>query len=288
MIKKPLGIAISLLAFLFLLAPAAMAASLDLQVSTGQQPSARISSCPDTVLSDIDVLLTNLGGQTDTFELTLDWPADLGFIKPFQTLASGESANIKPFWITLPYNLEPGIYHAKVTAESSMTGDKVTKDIEIEILRCRSVMVNIEDNYERSCRETLEPVTYDLVIVNEGKWDETFELSASVDWADFTRDTVTVSSGGSEEVSFVLNPPESLASGKHTVFVTARSLESYAVATADGEVELEDCFGFDASLEPGSLTTCVSAGRDFELIITNSGEDEDEYLVHGTHSLLAV
>jgi hypothetical protein len=68
MIKKPLVMAISLL-FMLLITPAAMSQSVDLQVSTGQQPSNRISSCPDTVLKDLEVTLTNLGTQTDTFSL---------------------------------------------------------------------------------------------------------------------------------------------------------------------------------------------------------------------------
>lgn len=280
MIKSTSVIAASV-ALLIMVAPAVMAQSLDLQVSTGQQPSNRISSCPDSVLTDISADVTNLGSQTDTISMTLDWPADLGFIKPFVTLASGESARVKPFWITLPYNLDPGIYYAKVTAESAMTGDKVTKDIEIEILKCYSVDVSVEDDTQRSCRETQEPVTYDIKVANDGKWDETYDLTASVDWATFSDDSVTVDSGESFLVSMVLEPPASLSPGKHTVFVTARSTDSYADDTASVDMLIDDCFGFSAELTPESQTTCLGEGKDYELKITNSGETEDEFLVSG-------
>ncbi len=271
-------VAASSLVFMIMLAPAIMAASVDLQVSTGQQPPYRISSCPDTVLSDIDVMVTNMGGQTDTMMLTLDWPADMGFIKPYQTLASGESATINPFWITLPYSLEPGIYHAKVTAESSMSGDTVTKDIEIDVMRCHSVDTIIDDDYELSCQEMLEPVVYDVEIANQGKWSETFDLSASVEWAEFSQDSITVEPKESYVVSLVLSPPEGISLGKHTVFVTARSAESYATAMASVEMDIVDCFDFTAVLEPESMDACLGDSRDYELTITNTGND-DEYTI---------
>jgi uncharacterized membrane protein len=276
---KNLAVLTASLILMLVVAPAVMAASVGLDVSTGQQPPDRISSCPDTVLSDIDLMVTNLGGQTDTVMLSLDWPADLGFIKPYKTLASGETAFISPFWITLPYDLEPGVYHAKVTAKSSVTADTVTKDIEIEVLRCHSVAVIIEDNYERSCQETQEPVIYDIEIANQGKWPETFGLSASVGWAEFSKNSVTVAPGEAEVVSLVLNPPEGISAGMHTVYVNARSTESYAAATAPVEMEVVECFDFSAEIEPESQSACLGEGRDYELTISNAGEEDDEYII---------
>lgn len=276
---KNLAVLATSFMFIILLVPAILAESIDLSVSTGQFPPDRISSCPDTVLSDIDVQVTNLGGETDTVLLSLDWPADLGFIKTFQTLASGETAFVSPFWITLPFNLEPGIYHAKVTAKSSVTADEVTKDIEIEILRCRSVNIIVDDDFERSCQETQEPVVYDLEVVNQGKWQETFDLSASVDWADLSKSEVTIASEGSETVSLVLNPPAGISVGTHTVFVTARSTESYATASASVEMDVVDCFDYSTKLEPESQSACLGEGRDFELTINNIGDEDDEYAI---------
>jgi uncharacterized membrane protein len=278
MVKNPLVVIYSLM-LISLLAPAVMGASIDLQVSTGQHPPNRISSCPDSVLSDIDVMVSNLGGQTDTVMLTLDWPADLGFIKPYQTLASGEEAVVEPLWITIPYNLEPGVYHARITAESSVTGDMLTETIEIEVLRCRSVEILIDDDYGRSCIETQEPVTYEIEVVNQGKWEETFELSASADWAEFSRESVTVAPGGSESVSLVLTPPEGTSPGRHTVFLTAESTESYASDTKSVEMDVVDCFTFTSELEPESLEACLGDSMDYELTITNTGEEEDEYAI---------
>lgn len=277
--NKNFGVLTASMAIMLFIAPAVMAESLDLQVSTGQQPSNRISTCPDTVLSDIDLMLTNLGGQTDTIELSLDWPADMGFIKPFITLSSGESQKVNPFWITVSYNLEPGIYHAKVNAESSMTGDVVSEDIEIEVMQCHSVYIIADDDYGQSCSESGEPVIYDLEIGNQGKWSETFELSASVEWAEFSEDEVTIGAQNSRTVSLVLSPPVGTSSGLHTVFVTAKSTESYATDSASVEMEVVDCFEFEADLDPESQSACVGETRDFDLIITNTGEQEDEFTI---------
>jgi len=277
--NKNLTVFISSLAFMIILAPAVFGASLDLQVSTGQQPQDRISSCPDTVLSDIDVMVTNLGGQTDTIKMTLDWPSDMGFIKPFQTMASGEGVFINPFWITLSYNLEPGVYFAKVTAESSMTGDKVTKEIAIEVLRCHYINIVVDDDYEQSCKETEEPVIYEIEIENQGKFSETVELSASVDWAEFSADKVTIPSGSSETLSLILNPSDGVSTGLNTIFVTARSVDSYATATSSVEMGVVDCFDFAAELDPNAQDTCIGESKDYDLIITNKGDQEDEYII---------
>jgi uncharacterized membrane protein len=262
---------------LLALATPVMGQGIGLDVSTGQQPPTRISVCPDSVLSDIDVRVTNLGSQTDTIMLSLDWPADLGFIKPTQTLASGETATVKPFWLTIPFNMDPGIYHAKVTAESSLTGGRVDEEIEIEVMRCHSVEVSTEDSQGRSCRETQEPVVYDIMITNQGKFSESYDLSASVEWAEFSRSRVSMSSGNSESVSLVLSPPSGISAGKHTVFITARSIDSYATATSSVEIEAVDCLDYSITLDPASMDTCLGEIVEFELTISNLGDDEDAY-----------
>jgi uncharacterized membrane protein len=267
---------LALLLMVFVM-PYAQGASIDLQVSTGQQPSDRIATCPDTVLSDIDVQVTNLGGRTDTIKLSLDWPADLGFIQPFRTLASGETSFIYPFWLTVPYTMEPGIYHARITAESSMTGDKITKDIEIEVLKCHSVDLAVEDGQANVCAESGEPATFSVDLINNGKFDETFLVSASVDWADLSKDRVTVGTGRTETVSLVVDPPAGMARGKHTIYITARSVESYATKTVPVEISITDCFSFDARLEPESQSACIQEPKTFDLIITNTGDLEDEF-----------
>jgi len=277
--NKNLTVLASSLTLMIILAPAVLGASVDLQLSTGQQPQDRISSCPDTVLSDINVMVTNLGSQTDTIKLTLDWPSDMGFIKPFQTLASGESAIIDPFWITLSYNLVPGVYFAKVTAESSMTGDKVTKEIAIEVLRCHYVNIVIDDDYEQSCRETEEPVIYEIEVENQGKFSETVDLSASVDWAEFSESRLTIPAGSSRTSSLVLSPSGQAAPGLNTIFVTARSVDSYATATSSVEMDVVDCFDFAAEIDPETQDTCMGDVKEYDVMITNRGDQEDEYTI---------
>jgi uncharacterized membrane protein len=278
MTKSPVVLAICL-AFAFVMIPGALAATPELSVSTGQQPSDSISVCPDSVISDIQVSIRNMGADTDTIKLTLDWPADLGFIQPYVTLASGESKTVSPFWLTIPYNLNPGTYYAKITAESSLTKDKVTKEIEIDVMKCHSVALSVQDASKTSCRETEEPVTYDVNIRNDGKFTETFALSASVNWAEFSDSSVTLDAGESTDVSLVLTPPEGLPAGPNTVFVTARSTESYATASTSVEVTIDECFGFSVNLDPESQTTCLGEGKDYDLIITNTGQEEDEYSI---------
>ncbi len=278
MTKSPIVLT-AFLAVMLALASGALAQSLELQVDTGQQPGNSISVCPDSVVNSIRLDVTNLGTQTDTIGMTLDWPSDLGFIKPFVTLASGESARISPFWLTIPYNMEPGVYHAKVTAESSMTGDEVSRDIEIEVMKCHAVFVVSDDNFRTSCRESEEPAAYDIIIGNEGKWPETFELSASAEWAEFSSDSVSVDAGATVPVSLVLNPPAGMSSGTHTVFITARSTESYAVDTASVELEISDCMEFSSSIDPLNQEACLGESRDYELTINNEGESEDHYSI---------
>ncbi len=248
-----------------------------LSVNTLQHPSNYISTCPDRVLSEIEVIVTNTGSETDGVTLTLDWPEDMGFIKPYVMLASGESKKVDPFWITVPFNLEPGTYYATITAESGMSDKSASETITIEVMDCHGVELNVIDDYRKTCSETGEPANYEFTLRNRGTWQETFDLSASVGWIEFSETVVTLGAGESRIIAASLNPPQ--GTGYTEVVVTARSKDSYAQDSCILKVDPKDCYNAKVEIQPIEDDICLGEYAEFNIIITNTGTEDDTFSV---------
>jgi uncharacterized membrane protein len=267
-----------MLAFSLLLIPQVSASNgVSLSVNTLQHPSDYISTCPDRVLGEIEVIVTNTGSETDGVTLTLDWPEDLGFIKPYVMLASGESKKVDPFWITIPFNLEPGTYYATITAESGMSDESASETITIEVMDCHGVELNVLDDYRKTCSETAEPANYEFTLRNRGTWQETFDLSASVGWIEFSESVVTLGAGESRIIAASLNPPK--GTGYTEVVVTARSRDSYAQASGVLKVDPKDCYNANVEIQPVEDDICLGEYAEFNVIITNTGSEDDTFSV---------
>ncbi len=256
-----------------LIPPASASNGVGLSVNTLQHPPDYISTCPDRVLSEIEVIVTNTGSETDGVTLTLDWPEDLGFIKPYVMLASGESKSVDPFWITVPFNLEPGTYYATITAESGMSGKSVSETITIEVMDCHGVELNVLDDYRKTCSETAEPANYEFTLRNTGTWQETIGLSASVSWIEFSESVVTLGAGESRIIAASLNPPK--GTGYTEVVVTARSRDSYAQDSGILKVDPKDCYNAKVEMQPIEDDICIGEYAEFNVIITNTGTEDD-------------
>jgi len=246
-----------------------------LSVNTLQHPSDYISTCPDRVLDDIEVIVTNLGSGSDGVDLTLDWPEDMGFIKPYIMLESGESAEINPFWITIPFNLEPGTYYATITAKSGMGSEEASETITIEVMDCHGVDLDVINDYVETCSETLEPANYEFTIQNKGTWQETFDLSASVNWIEFSESSVVLGAGESRIIAASLNPPE--GTGYTEIIVTATSDDSYAYDSSVIKIDVTDCFGASVEMQPVENDICLGEYGEFTVIITNTGTSDDSF-----------
>jgi uncharacterized membrane protein len=241
--------------------------------------------CPRPITPrQVSIIITNLRADADTYQVDIEIPN--GWDKQYLpkddiTLDPGESEELQ-FIVTpyqrLPSEVEPGIYTLIINAESLTRGETFTKELYVEILSCYVVDLDIAEKEKEVCEESGEAVIFEIDVTNKGKGADTFDLSASVDWASLP-DSVTLEPEETETINLVLNPPEDLL-GLQTVTVTAQSeAASYARDTGDVKLNILNCYDFDASIQPSESKACLGRSVRFYLNIENTGMEKDEYTI---------
>ncbi len=240
-----------------------------------------VEVCPCVPITPelVKVVVTNSGTETDTAHLSLEVPEGwTGQIQSTVTLASGESQALSLLLINPPgCNVQAGDYVARITAESGVNSQaKTTKELHIRIMKCYFVSLDADPEIN-TCTEA-EPVTVDVNITNEGKWSEVVDLSANIEWAEFSETTLNLASGETKTVQVVLDPPEGFV-GTQNVEIKAESQISYASDTKTTELNVLDCYDFELGLEPEEAEVCIAKKAAYTLKIKNTGINADVYSV---------
>jgi hypothetical protein len=264
------------------LAQGAMAANFELTVFPNE-----VSVCPCSAITPqhISVSVKNLHHSTDSYTFTLTVPA--GWNSQIQkdiTLASGEEGSLDLFLVNVGCNVPPGVYTATVGAKSVTTGQTLEETLSIEVLLCKGAELSVVDDHKEVCFEELVPVIYDMVIKNLGKFEETFQLSSSVEWTGFSEAGLTLGAGENKSFSVVLNPV-GLPVGLQTVSIYARSTDPrsplyYTPLSEILEVDVKDCYDFTADIQPNENTVCFGKAIEYTLVIENTGLNEDSYSIY--------
>lgn len=245
-----------------------------------------ISVCPCSAITPHDVAVSarNLHHSSDTYVFTLDAPQ--GWSSQIQhdvTLGSGEEADLDLFLINVGCDVSPGVYTATVSAKSQTRGETVSKTLDIEVLLCRGVELTVFDDKQDVCFEEPVPLTYNVEIKNLGKFKETFDLTSSVTWADFSDSEITLGSGEITTLTVTLDP-EGVVMGSHEVAISARSTDPgspsyYLPVTKTLGLKVNDCYDFSVDMQPNENTVCSGKSVEYTLIIENTGLNNDVYSV---------
>jgi len=220
------------------------ASSFNIQLSA---PS--VSSCPctaNTIKADIE----NLYRDADTFYLSLELPDEWsGFVQPDIMLGSGESETV-PIYITpSPCGIDPQTYRATLVAVSAITGDEISGIIDIETFKCHYISIDLGETYRDVCQENVEGKIFGVVLKNEGKFKETFSLSTDTEWAHFSDSSVELKGNEEQNVNLIIEPPEGMA-GIHSIQLSVISDSSCASAGETVNVNIRNCYDFEAMLSP--------------------------------------
>ncbi len=257
--------------------------NLDLQIIPSY-----VSVCPCVPITPkfVRIAVKNLGAEpvVPEFEL-LNVPAGwTGQIQPHldKSLAPGEEGTVSLLLINPPgCDVEPGTYTVTVKTTGLTAGDTVSRDLQIEIMQCYGVELDVSEDYKETCRETGKKVIYPVTVKNLGKNPDTIDLDTSVAWASFSESSVTVGPGEMKTVELILNPPTGLT-GLQTISVTATSCVSPSIYDAkEVKLKINECYSFDASLTPQEKTLCLGESADYKLLLRNTGSYHDVYNIYG-------
>jgi uncharacterized membrane protein len=269
------------LAIAAILAPNASAASFEL----GMEPS-RVSVCPCSSVTPelVSVSVENLLGVADTYAFTMDVPAAWGQnqnrIELERAVGPGGSQKLDLFLINPGCGAVPGTHTVTVNAVSGQTGDTLSGVLEVEILKCYGVTLDVDESFKDICSEEPGYMEYELSVSNEGKFAETFSLTSATIWASFSDSDVTLEPGESASVNLILTPPEGLM-GLQTVTARAGLDRITAFEVSDEvsvQLNIEECFGFEAAIRPEIKSVCMGSAAEYKLILRNRGL-EDTYMI---------
>lgn len=233
-----------------------------------------ICSCSTLTADDIQAFVKNPGTYTDTYSLSLELPANFsGFIQPDITLESGEKAKIETLYITPSCLAEPKNYTIKIIATSKSSGKIMTKELKLEILRCHSIALSV-DNYIVACKDLVKYLQANLT--NYGLENELVNLSVSVDWINLSDNLIFLEQNKSKLINLTFQPSENLTS--QAVVIIAESLNSYASDEKTIQVDIKKCYSSRIDIEKKKYG-CPCSTTNYPLNIKNTGLLADNYSV---------
>lgn len=234
------------------------------------------STCPLPLTPQyISVMVQNVGSLSDTYSLELislppEWA---GIIQSEIPLAAGEEREVNLFLINMPPPsiLIPGPYEVVIEAESLSSGHKDVATLPIDILACNVVQLNAPEPSKTICEETGGSQEYSIEVKNIGKFPEIYSLAATVPWATFSKNLVTLNPEQTETITVTLSPPSTLT-GVQGIEITAVSTTSFSQASIPLELDIKDCFDFAVALNPSSSQVCKGESTTYTLEVNNLGE----------------
>jgi uncharacterized membrane protein len=257
------------------LAPGADAASFELSVDPG---SVSICPCSSVTPELVRVSARNLLNSADTYVFTMDvpasWAGNQNRIELEKAVGPGQERALDLLLINPGCGAVPGTYDVAINAVSGLTGDRISRALRVEVLRCYGVSMDVDPSYKESCSEAGGQATFDLSVTNTGKFDEEFALRSPVPWATFSDNSVTLASGRNAVVRLTLAPPAGTM-GIQTVGVTAKLDRITAFDVSDSEqvqLNVVKCYDFEASIQPGAQTACKGLPAAYTLLLANKGQ----------------
>ena len=268
------GLAISI-AFAFLNS-AAFAVSFEFQV----MPSIT-SACPCSSLTpqNVQVSVHNLYQYPDTFSFTVDAPAGItAQIQQNLVVNQGDTRNLDLFLINIGCSVIPGDYNVVIKAKSGTTGDIITKTLNLQVLNCYEVQLDMETKFREMCIEENASSVFYVNLQNAGRYSDTYDLSSSVSWAVFSDDPVTVDAGKSKTVAMALTPPAG-TKGMQTITVSVKSQKFYSTDSDTVQLNVLDCYSMAAELQPSEISICLGEVVTQKLTISNTGGKADTFSI---------
>lgn len=220
------------------------------------------------------VRVTNIGTSTDTYKLGSDSNlvtfagCDQGSVSNNEVvLGSGETAFCSVF-INPLNNTPTQKYSVALNANSESSPDSASAKISVNVLACNAVSLTTQGVVSACSRDRFST---SIIIKNVGKSTETFNISSDKA-GKFDKNSVTLFKDQSEVIAFESSYGN--ASANKIRFV-AQSKDSAASAEATLEVNVRECFKFDASLTQPAGLICLRKPVVFDLNVKNTGDKPD-------------
>ncbi len=234
------------------------------------------SMCEADELS-IPIKIKNLGTRDNVYRIVMEGPSWTTIDQKTLNIAKGEE---KTFNIIAkpPYMTEGNFStHIEILTDFG----KVLKDydVTIDVEKCYDVSVNIQEEEDRMCNALSN--TYSVVIKNNGKFDNTFDITLDgEEWATISEKHLTLKSGEEKEIVLDIHPPYNTLGRKYKFSVKAKDPISGAEAEDSIVIEtvsVEDCYKPAISTKDDIVRVARDSTATAIFIIENKGEQPAHY-----------
>jgi len=236
--------------------------------------SDKVSCASETVLYIFEV--HNTGTSTESYTTHLSgsaskWAAaaPLGF-----QLSPGKTQSVYVY-VTPSIFALAGKYNLDVSVSSSSSQKQLS--FSLDVSDCHIADLTANNDVAQVCSAT--QATYDLVLENNGRYKENFELSLSGNGARYStlsNELVSLNPGESKVIQ-VFALPVGNAVGDYTITATAKSQNSRATASETLLLKSNACYDYNVALEKNFVSICENSEVAIPLTIKNTGTADNTY-----------
>ena len=233
-------------------------------------------TCP-TVFTVYQFTVTNLGDEIDTYTVSKSGSAARwALISPPGFVLKPSDSQAVFVYVTPGRSAQTGSY----SLELSVTGDKAgtqKSTVNLNVGECHSFSISPHQTSQEIC--TGSSATYSFDISNTGVWSENIRLSlagSAAQYSSLSEEFLRLENGESRTITIFSEPRENEI-GDFDLSVTARSLESNALASQNFDLKVNGCYGISLSAAENFASFCENSEVKVPLILQNSGTAPNTY-----------
>jgi len=226
---------------------------------------------------EIPIKIKNLGTRDNIYRINLDGPSWTTLDQKTLNIAEGEEKTFN--LIAKPPYATEGNFTTHIEVLSDY-GDVLKKyDVNLDVGKCYDVSVNIEEEKDRMCNALSN--TYSVVIRNNGKFDNTFDISLEgPEWATISEKHLTLEVGEEKSIVLDVHPPYNTLSGNYDF--TIKAIDPISGAKAEDTISIEsisikDCYQPAISTSDDPMTVARDSTATAIFIVENKGEQPAHY-----------
>jgi uncharacterized membrane protein len=244
-----------------------------------QESSTEINS-----FTSYTVEVQNVGPVADRYFISSSSPEQITYapqtVPETGVLEPGESDQVQ-VWYNPTSRMDAGTYSFSITAKSEASGDRYSADARANVIKDHEVALDL-DTSKTACLG--EETRYTIDVTNEGIQEETFQLTARYDNAEFSEDKVTLQPDETREITMTVSADTEV---QENFNVIASSSSSYAQEIVNVNFETETCFASEVEISPQNQEVAAGEEAQYQVTVRNTGTQNDTFTVSANRGELS-
>jgi uncharacterized membrane protein len=271
MMKKRLIVFVALLVVLLGMGSAQAASSFSLSTEQASQ-----ETCP-TMFTTYQFTVTNTGDEIDTYTVSKSGSAAAwALTSPPGFVLAPETSQSIFVYVTPAKGAQTGIYGLDITVTADKAGPQASS-VSLDVGECHALTTSSQQIAQTIC--TGETASYEVIVHNAGQWSENTQLSlagSAAPWSSLSYEYLRLNKDESSTITVSVEPRANEV-GDFDLTVTARSLESNALASQNFDLKINGCYGMDLTADENFASFCENSEVKIPVVLRNTGTAQNTY-----------